>query len=57
MLYRAQYRNVAVSTLNYVVSRIADLADVSVALIITGDFTAGKPNAYMYVLVAFIPFT
>lgn len=33
--------------MNYLGSRLADLADVSITVIITGDFGGGKPNAYV----------
>lgn len=54
LFFRAKYRASAVSTMNYVGARLADLADVSIAVIITRDFGSGEPNAYVYGLLSFL---
>ncbi|KAG9013179.1 hypothetical protein FRB90_006151 [Tulasnella sp. 427] len=44
---KAQHRSASVATMSFLASRIADNADVSISFIITGDFGAGMPNAYV----------
>ncbi|KAG8930346.1 gamma-tubulin [Tulasnella sp. 417] len=44
---KTKYRSASVALISYLASRIADLADVSLTFIITGDFGAGIPNAYV----------